>query len=56
MKMKARIEDPEAEVKRVEEAVEVSKKQLGRLYDKAVREVGEGDQGASAQIQYHAHG
>lgn len=38
---RARIEDPEAEVKRVKEAVEVSKKQLGRLYDKAVREVGE---------------
>lgn len=43
---RARIEDPEAEVKRVEEAVEVTKKQLGRLYDKAVREVGE----ASAAI------
>ena len=43
---RARIEDPEAEVKRVEEAVEDSKKQLGRLYDKAVREVGE----ASAAI------
>ena len=43
---RARIEDPEAEVKRVKEAVEVSKKQLGRLYDKAVREVGE----ASAEI------
>ena len=43
---RVRIEDPEAEVKRVEEAVEVSKKQLGRLYDKAVREVGE----ASAAI------
>lgn len=43
---RARIEDPKAEVKRVEEAVEVSKKQLGRLYDKAVREVGE----ASAAI------
>lgn len=43
---RARIEDPEAEVKRVEEAVEVLKKQLGRLYDKAVREVGE----ASAAI------
>lgn len=43
---RARIEDPEAEVKRAEEAVEVSKKQLGRLYDKAVREVGE----ASAAI------
>ena len=41
-----RIEDTEAEVKRVKEAVEVSKKQLGRLYDKAVREVGE----ASAAI------
>ena len=38
---RARIEDPEAEGKRVKEAVEVSKKQLGRLYDKAVREVGE---------------
>lgn len=43
---RARIEDPEAEVKRVKEAMEVSKKQLGRLYDKAVREVGE----ASAAI------
>lgn len=43
---RARIEDPEAEVKRVKEAVEVSKKQLGRLYDKADREVGE----ASAAI------
>ena len=43
---RARIEDPESEVKRVKEAVEVSKKQLGRLYDKAVREVGE----ASAAI------
>lgn len=43
---RARIEDPEAEVKRVKEAVEVSKKQLGRLYDKEVREVGE----ASAAI------
>ena len=43
---RARIEDTEAEVKRVKEAVEVSKKQLGRLYDKAVREVGE----ASAAI------
>ena len=43
---RARIEDPEAEEKRVKEAVEVSKKQLGRLYDKAVREVGE----ASAAI------
>ena len=43
---RARIEDPEAEVKRVKEAVEVSKKQLGRLYDMAVREVGE----ASAAI------
>lgn len=43
---RAQIEDPEAEVKRVKEAVEVSKKQLGRLYDKAVREVGE----ASAAI------
>ena len=47
---RARIEDPEAEVKRVKEAVEVSKKQLGRLYDKAVREVGE----ASAAI-YEVH-
>ena len=43
---RARIEDSEADAERVKEAVEVSKKQLGRLYDKAVREVGE----ASAAI------
>ena len=43
---RARIEDPEAEAKRVTEAVEKSQDQLGRLYDKAVKEVGE----ASAAI------
>ena len=43
---RARIEDPEAEVKRVKGAVEAAKEQLGRLYDKAVQEVGE----ASAAI------
>ncbi len=42
---RTRIEDPEAEVKRVKEAVEASE-QLRRLYDKAVQEVGE----ASAAI------
>ena len=41
-----RIEDPDAEVKRVTEAVAKSQEQLGRLYDKAVKEVGE----ASAAI------
>ena len=43
---RARIEDPEAEVKRVDEALEKSKEQLQKLYDKAVQEVGE----ASAAI------
>ena len=43
---RTRIEDPESEVKRVTEAVEKSQDQLGRLYDKAVKEVGE----ASAAI------
>lgn len=43
---RTRIEDPEAEVKRVETALEKSKEQLQKLYDKAVREVGE----ASAAI------
>ena len=43
---RARIEDPEAEVKRVDEALKASQEQLQRLYDKAVREVGE----ASAAI------
>lgn len=43
---RTRIEDPEAEAKRVTEAVEKSQDQLGRLYDKAVKEVGE----ASAAI------
>ena len=47
---RARIEDPEAEVKRVKEAVEVSKKQLGRLYDKAVREVGSDPPGVSGAV------
>ena len=41
-----RIEDPEAEIKRVDEALEKSKEQLQKLYDKAVQEVGE----ASAAI------
>ncbi len=40
------IEDTEAEVKRVDEALKASKEQLQKLYDKAVREVGE----ASAAI------
>ena len=43
---RARIEDPESEAKRVTKAVEKSQDQLGRLYDKAVKEVGE----ASAAI------
>ena len=43
---RARIEDPESEAKRVTEAVEKSQDQLGKLYDKAVKEVGE----ASAAI------
>ena len=43
---RTRIEDPESEAKRVTEAVEKSQAQLGRLYDKAVKEVGE----ASAAI------
>ena len=43
---RTRIEDPESEAKRVTEAVEKSQDQLGRLYDKAVKEVGE----ASAAI------
>ena len=40
------IEDTEAEVKRVDEALKASQEQLQKLYDKAVREVGE----ASAAI------
>ena len=43
---RTRIEDTEAEVKRVDEALKASKEQLQKLYDKAVREVGE----ASAAI------
>ncbi len=43
---RTRIEDPEAEIKRVDEALEKSKEQLQKLYDKAVQEVGE----ASAAI------
>ena len=43
---RTRIEDPEAEVKRVDTALEKSKEQLQKLYDKAVKEVGE----ASAAI------
>ena len=41
-----KIQDPEAEIERVSRAVETSKEQLGKLYDKAVKEVGE----ASAAI------
>ena len=43
---RTRIEGPEAEIKRVDEALEKSKEQLQKLYDKAVQEVGE----ASAAI------
>ena len=43
---RTRIEDPEAEIKRVDEALKKSKEQLQKLYDKAVQEVGE----ASAAI------
>ena len=43
---RARIEDSEAEVKRVDEALKASQEQLQKLYDKAVKEVGE----ASAAI------
>ena len=38
---RTRIEDTEAEVKRVDEALKASQEQLQKLYDKAVREVGE---------------
>ncbi len=43
---RTRTEDPEAEIGRVEKAVEESKAQLQKLYDKALKEVGE----ASAAI------
>ena len=43
---RTRIEDTEAEVKRMDEALKASQEQLQKLYDKAVREVGE----ASAAI------
>ena len=43
---RTRIEDADAEILRVTGAVEAAKEQLGRLYDKAVQEVGE----ASAAI------
>lgn len=43
---RTRVEDPEAEIKRVDEALEKSKEQLQKLYDKAVQEIGE----ASAAI------
>ena len=43
---RTRIEDPEAEVKRVNEAVSASQEQLQKLFDKALKEVGE----ASAAI------
>ena len=38
---RTRIEDTEAEVKRVDEALKASQEQLQKLYDKALREVGE---------------
>ncbi len=38
---RSRIEDTEAEIARVSEAIEVSQGQLQRLYDKALKEVGE---------------
>ena len=43
---RVKIEDTQAELQRVEEAVEASKQQLQKLYDKALKEVGE----ASAAI------
>jgi phosphotransferase system enzyme I (PtsI) len=43
---RTKIEDPDAELARVQEAAEKSQKQLQKLYDKAVKEVGE----ASAAI------
>ena len=43
---RTRIEDAETEVKRVDEALKASQEQLQKLYDKAVKEVGE----ASAAI------
>ena len=43
---RTRTEDPEAEIGRVEKAIEESKAQLQKLYDKAMKEVGE----ASAAI------
>ena len=43
---RTRTEDPEAEIGRVEKAIEESKAQLQKLYDKALKEVGE----ASAAI------
>lgn len=36
-----KVENPEQEIKRMQEAVDVSKEQLAALYDKAVKEVGE---------------
>lgn len=38
---RAKIEDAEAEIKRYEDASEVAKEQLGVLYEKALKEVGE---------------
>lgn len=38
---RSRIEDPEMEIARLEEAADQAKKQLQTLYDKALREVGE---------------
>lgn len=38
---RSKIEDAEAEISRVSEAIETSKEQLRKLYDKALKEVGE---------------
>ena len=39
--VRGRIEDPDAEMERVKTALEQAKEQLGKLYDKALKEVGE---------------
>ena len=38
---RSRIENPDAELKRLEDAIAVSQEQLGKLYEKALKEVGE---------------
>ena len=37
---RTKVENPEQEIKRVQDAVDTSKQQLAMLYDKAVKEVG----------------